>query len=66
MIVATYYLNSIYGKKLLRRIEEKEPQYGDTIIINGQNYFIINSKYDYEIWQGTGDYWFTVLLRKCD
>ncbi len=50
-----------YSRTIIARIKSSAtPKYGDIITLNNIQYRIVNTKYDYEVWQLTDDYHYTV------
>lgn len=50
-----------YSRTIIARIKSSAaPKYGDIITLNNIQYRIVNTKYDYEVLQLTGDYHYTV------
>lgn len=43
-----------HGGLIAKKHIANEPKCGDIIFINGYHYYIIDTRYDYEVWQSTG------------
>ena len=54
------YLLEYSGTVIARSKTSSAPKFGDIITLNNIQYRIVNTKYDYELWQLTGDYHYTV------
>lgn len=61
-----YYVEYLLGfsKNVVTRKEtNKPPKYGEIITIKNIKCQITNVKYDYEVWQFTGDYYYYVNIK---
>lgn len=61
-IIVTYRIGSSKGEPIARRKVEKSPKSGGYVSINNRMYKIVQSGYDYEMWQFTGDYIYDAVV----
>ena len=63
-ILREYYLPNT-RTPFIRCSSESSPTTGDIVLLRGIQYQIINSKYDYEVWQSTGIFVYQCIVKQC-
>lgn len=66
-IIASYYIREGNKRKFLNREFvnlSSEPTFGDVVVINGSKYEVTDARFDYEMWQISGEKIYEVAVRK--